>query len=315
MNINQLGEAILGEAEAEKRIQQVIARLESPECETISVKISAIFSQINLLAYDATLDEIKVRLRRLYRTAQAHRFTLEDGSESPKFVNLDMEEYHDLHFTCDAFQQVLMEPEFMSMKAGIVLQAYLPDSFEVQKGLTVWARERVAQGGAPIKLRIVKGANLAMEQVDASMHDWPLAPYTTKADVDANYKRMVHYGCEPDNACAVCLGIASHNLFEIAYAMLLRAQNSVEAFVEFEMLEGMANHQARAVRDAVDGLLLYAPVVKKEDFHSAIAYLVRRLDENTSEGNFLHDLFGMKPGDVARIKPGRLSVMSAPTSS
>ncbi len=302
MNINQLGEAILGEDEAEKRMQQVIARLESPECEYISVKISAIFSQINLLAYDATLDEIKVRLRRLYRTGQAHRFTLEDGSQSPKFVNLDMEEYRDLHLTCDAFQQVLMEPEFMSMKAGIVLQAYLADSFEVQKDLTTWARERVAQGGAPIKLRIVKGANLAMEQVDASMHDWPLAPYTTKADVDANYKRMAHYGCEPANARVVNLGIASHNLFEIAYAMLLRAQNSVEAYVEFEMLEGMANHQARAVRDAVDALLLYAPVVRKEDFHSAIAYLVRRLDENTSAGNFLHDIFGMMPGDASWVK-------------
>ena len=65
---------------------------------------------------------------------------------------------------------------------------------------------------------------------------------------------------------------------------------------EFEMLEGMANHQARVIRQAADGLLLYAPVVLKEDFHSAIAYLVRRLDENTSEENFLHDLFGMTPG-------------------
>ncbi|MES2439522.1 MAG: proline dehydrogenase family protein, partial [Verrucomicrobiota bacterium] len=72
----------------------------------------------------------------------------------------------------------------------------------------------------------------------------------------------------------------------------------VEDRVEFEMLEGMANHQARAVRDAADGLLLYAPVVKREDFHSAIAYLVRRLDENTSPENFLHDLFGMKQGDA-----------------
>jgi len=296
MNINQLGEAILGEEEAGHRMAQVISRLESPDCEYISVKISAIFSQINLVAYDETLEKIKDRLRILYRTAQQHTFTPADGSKSPKFVNLDMEEYRDLHLTCDAFKQVLMEEEFMPMKAGIVLQAYLPDSFEVQKDLTDWARQRVSQGGAPIKIRIVKGANLAMEQVEASIHDWEQAPYYTKADVDANYKRMVHYGCDPENANVVNLGIASHNLFEIAYAMLLRAGYEVEEHVEFEMLEGMANHQARAVRDAVDGLLLYAPVVKKEDFHSAIAYLVRRLDENTSEENFLHDLFGMKVG-------------------
>ena len=297
MNINQLGEAILGEEEAAKRMDQVVARLESPECEYISVKISAIFSQINLVAYDDTLEQIKERLRRLYRTAQTHTFKQNDGTESPKFVNLDMEEYRDLHLTCDAFQQVLMEDEFLNLRAGIVLQAYLPDSYQVQKDLTDWARERVAQGGATIKIRIVKGANLAMEEVESSLHDWELAPYTCKADVDANYKRMVHYGCHPENAKVVQLGIASHNLFEIAYAMLMRAGNGVEEFVEFEMLEGMANHQARAVRDAMNGLLLYAPVVKKEDFHSAIAYLVRRLDENTAEENFLHDLFGMKKGD------------------
>lgn len=299
MNINQLGEAILGEEEAKRRMEQVVARLESPDCEYISVKISAVFSQINLLAYDATLEQIKERLRVLYRTAQAHTFVRADGSQSPKFVNLDMEEYRDLHLTCDAFKQVLAEEEFMGMEAGIVLQAYLPDSFAMQKDLTDWARQRVSHGGGTIKIRIVKGANLAMERVEASIHDWQQAPYHTKADVDANFKRMVHYGCEAENARVVHLGVASHNLFEIAYAMLLRARNGVEDCVEFEMLEGMANHQARAVRDAVNGMLLYAPVVRKEDFHSAIAYLVRRLDENTSEENFLHDLFGMEVGGQA----------------
>lgn len=297
MNINQLGEAILGEEEAEKRLDQVIERLESPDCEYISVKISAVFSQINLIAYDQTLEEIKERLRRLYRTAQRNTFTSADGDSSPKFVNLDMEEYRDLHLTCDAFKEVLMEEEFLHLRAGIVLQAYLPDSFEVQKDLTGWARERVTRGGGSIKVRIVKGANLAMEQVEASIHDWELATYPNKSDVDANYKRMVNYGCQPENAEVVQLGVASHNLFEITYAMLLRAGHGVEDYVEFEMLEGMANHQARAVREAIGGLLLYAPVVRKEDFHSAIAYLVRRLDENTAEENFLHDLFGMKYGD------------------
>ncbi len=296
MNINQLGEAILGEEEAERRLQQVVERLESPECEYISVKISAIFSQINLVAYRQTLSEIKERLRLLYRTALKYTFVREDGSESAKFVNLDMEEYGDLHLTCDAFKEVLMEDEFLGMRGGIVLQAYLPDSFEVQKDLTAWAMRRVSGGGAGIKIRIVKGANLAMESVEASIHDWPQAPYFTKLEVDANYKRMVDYGSMVEHAEVVNLGVASHNLFEISYALLLRAMRGVEAYVEFEMLEGMANHQARAVQDTAGGLLLYAPVVKKEDFHSAISYLVRRLDENTAEENFLHDIFGMKPG-------------------
>ena len=85
---------------------------------------------------------------------------------------------------------------------------------------------------------------------------------------------MLHEGCRPENTRAVRLGVASHNLFDIAYGLLLRAREGVEDRVEFEMLEGMANHQARTVRDAAKGLLLYAPVVKREDFHSAIAYLV-----------------------------------------
>lgn len=289
MNLNQLGEAVLGEEEAGHRLEMNLARLAQPEVDYISVKISAIFSQIHLVAVEETLEAIKDRLRLLYRAAMA-------GGKR-KFVNLDMEEYRDLRLTCDAFRQVLGEPEFSSLEAGIVLQAYLPDAWPVQKELNAWAIRRVDEGGARIKIRIVKGANLAMESVDAEIHDWPLAPYGSKREVDANFKRMLHEGCKPENARAVRLGVASHNLFDIAYALLLRAREGVDDSVEFEMLEGMANHQARVVQKAADGLLLYAPVVKREDFHSAIAYLVRRLDENTSPENFLHDLFGMTQGD------------------
>ncbi len=290
MNLNQLGEAVLGEEEAHHRLEANLARLADPDTDYISVKISAIFSQIHLVAAAETLQEIKKRLRLLYRAAMK--------PAQPKFVNLDMEEYRDLRLTCDAFRQVLDEPEFAKLEAGIVLQAYLPDAWPVQQELNAWALRRVDAGGAGIKIRIVKGANLAMEKVDAEIHDWPLAPYGSKVEVDANFKRMLHEGCRPENARAVRLGVASHNLFDVAYGLLLRAREGVEDRVEFEMLEGMANHQARTVRDAAQGLLLYAPVVKREDFHSAIAYLVRRLDENTSPENFLHDLFGMREGDA-----------------
>ncbi|MEO5912671.1 MAG: bifunctional proline dehydrogenase/L-glutamate gamma-semialdehyde dehydrogenase [Luteolibacter sp.] len=288
MNLNQLGEAILGEEEAGKRLAGNLAQLADPYIDYISVKISAIFSQIHLVAVTETLTEIKSRLRQLYRAATP-----------AKFVNLDMEEYRDLRLTCDAFREVLDEAEFKNLEAGIVLQAYLPDAWPVQCQLNEWARCRVGGGGAGIKIRIVKGANLAMEKVDAEIHDWPLATYGSKAEVDANFKRMLHEGCRRENARAVRLGVASHNLFDIAYGLLLRAREGVESRVEFEMLEGMANHQARTVRDAAAGLLLYVPVVKREDFPRAIAYLVRRLDENTSPENFLHDLFGMAPGDAA----------------
>lgn len=293
MNLNQLGEAILGEAEAEKRIQAVLNRITDPECTYFSVKISAIFSQIHLVAYDESIAEIKIRLRRLYRAALEH---VVDGR--PKFINLDMEEYRDLRLTCDVFRQILDEPEFSKLEAGIVLQAYLPDSWIFQKELNKWAIRRKEKGGAGIKIRIVKGANLAMEAVDAELHDWEAAPYGTKEEVDANFKRMLHEGCNPENAAAVRLGIASHNLFDIAYALLLREREGVKDRVDFEMLEGMANHQARAVKNVAKGLVSYAPLVLRDDFHSAIAYLVRRLDENTHEENFLHDIFTIEVGNA-----------------
>jgi len=296
LNLNQLGEAILGEEEAARRMTAYLNLLARPDVEYISVKVSSVFSQINLVAYRHTVELVKERLRTLYRQALANHYTHPDGRSTAKFVNLDMEEYRDLHLTLDAFKEVLDEAEFMHLSAGIVLQAYIPDSFQEQQKLTDWALARTGRGGAPIKIRIVKGANLAMERVDAALHDWPQAPYTNKPEVDANFKRMVVYGCHPERARAVRIGVASHNLFDIAYGLLLRQRAGVEEFVDFEMLEGMANHQARAVQDEAGGLLLYAPVVKSEDFHSAIAYLVRRLDENTAPENFLHDLFGMEPG-------------------
>src|SRR5262245_65392451 len=161
---------------------------------------------------------------------------------------------------------------------------------------------RCARGDVPIKIRIVKGANLAMEQVEAALHGWPQAPYLTKLETDANFKRMVAYCSQPEHARAVRLGVASHNLCDVAYGLLLRHHHGVEEAVELEMLEGMANHQARAVQHEAGGLLLYAPVVKTEDFHSAIAYLVRRLDEHTAPENFLHDLVSMEPDNDAWLR-------------
>src|SRR5713226_2763667 len=296
LNLNQLGEVILGEKEAARRLEAYLTLLARDDVEYISVKVSSVYSQIDLVAFRATVARVAERLRTLYREAARHRYRHPDGRITPKFINLDMEEYRDLDLTVTAFREVLDEPEFLDLSAGIVLQAYLPDSHRVQRELTEWALARRARGGAAIKLRIVKGANLAMERIEAAVHGWPQAPYETKIEVDANYKRMLEYGCRPEQAEAVHLGVASHNLFDIAYGLVLRDDEGVEPFVEFEMLEGMANHQARAVQGRAGGLLLYAPVVRAEDFHSAIAYLVRRLDENTAEDNFLRHVFGLEPG-------------------
>lgn len=290
INFNQLGEAVLGDHEAERRFQAYQRRLASSEIEYVSVKLSSIVSQISLTGYEQTLELLKARLRTLYRAAIKH------GSGQPKFVNLDMEEYRDLQLTVDVFCQVLSESEFMGLEAGIVLQAYLPDSFKMQQFLTQWAIDRVARGGAGIKIRLVKGANLAMEQVEASLRHWPQAPYTSKLQVDANYKRMLEYATRPEHAAAVRLGVASHNLFEIAFALLVRQERGVQSRIEFEMLEGMANAQAVEVRQRTGGLVVYTPAVGEKEFEAAVAYLVRRLDENTAPGSFLGALFALQEG-------------------
>jgi RHH-type proline utilization regulon transcriptional repressor/proline dehydrogenase/delta 1-pyrroline-5-carboxylate dehydrogenase len=298
LNLNQLGEAILGEEEAARRLEAYLALLAREDVEYISVKVSSVSSQLELSAFRHTVEVVKERLRALYRQALRHHYRHPDGRVTPKFVNLDMEEYRDLDLTVTAFREVLDEDEFLALPAGIVLQAYLPESHRVQRGLVAWALARGGRHGAAIKLRIVKGANLAMERIEADLHGWPQAPFASKLEVDANFKRMIEYGCRPEHARAVNLGIASHNLFDVAHGLVLREERGVEAWVEFEMLEGMANHQARVVQARAGGLLLYAPVVRAEDFHSAIAYLVRRLDENTAPDNFLRHVFGLEPGSA-----------------
>jgi RHH-type proline utilization regulon transcriptional repressor/proline dehydrogenase/delta 1-pyrroline-5-carboxylate dehydrogenase len=287
MAINHLGEAVLGEDEALSRLATYMEDLKNPLIEYISVKTSTIYSQIQPLAFERTVSVLKDRLSQLYRAAGGHYFVTNDGTKVPKFVNLDMEEYRDLEITVTVFMRTLDEEEFKDHYAGIALQAYLPDAHNMQQKLTSWAKKRVSAGGSPIRVRIVKGANMEMEQVEADLCNWPLAPYDNKLDVDANFKRVVDFGMEPANIEAVHLGIGSHNLFELAYAYKLAQKNNVTASLSFEMLEGMADHVRRAIQEMSMGVLCYAPVATREQFINAIAYLIRRLDENTVEENFL----------------------------
>ncbi|NQT70492.1 MAG: proline dehydrogenase family protein [Desulfobacteraceae bacterium] len=293
MNINRLGEAILGEKEALKRLESYIDDLKNPDIEYISVKISTIYSQIQSLAFEHTVRILTERLTQLYHAAGNNFFVRSDGTKVPKFVNLDMEEYRDLQITAAAFTRTLEQAELKDHSAGIVLQAYLPDSYEMQKKLTAWAQARLKKGGSPIKIRIVKGANMEMEVQEAAIHNWPQAPYDNKLDVDANFKRMVEFGMAPQNIRAVHLGIGSHNLFELAYACRLARQHKVTNYVSFEMLKGMADHVRRAIHEISGNVVVYAPVAAKEQFITAIGYLIRRLDENTAEENFLRYSFDL----------------------
>ncbi len=177
LNVNLLGEAILGDDEAHRRRDDLLARIDRPDVDYVSVKISAVSAQLSSLAFDETVDRVVEALLPLYRRAMR--------AEPRVFVNLDMEEYRDLALTLAAFERILALPGLDDADVGIVLQAYLPDSHAAFDDIARWTGERRRRGGGAVKVRIVKGANLAMERVDAELHGWPAAPYPTKADVDA----------------------------------------------------------------------------------------------------------------------------------
>ena len=286
LNVNVLGEAILSDGEADQRMRLIRERVARPDVDYVSLKISAVVANLDVLAFDHSVEAICERLRVLYRDAQQATPTV--------FVNLDMEEYRDLPLTIAALTTVLDEPEFGGVHAGIVLQAYMPDSHAACERVCEWALARHARDGGTLKVRVVKGANLAMERVEAELHGWTQAPYATKAEVDASFKRLVATVLDERWASAVRLGFASQNLFDLAWAVELQAAHPGR--VDLEMLEGMAPAQARSVRDEAGSVLLYAPVVRHDDLASSIAYLTRRLDENTSPDNFLRALFTLRPG-------------------
>lgn len=295
-NVNLLGEVVLGDGEADKRYYSYLEALKEPDINYISVKISGIYAQTHALNYKESFPELIRRMSALYQAAIDNPYTTPDGQKRAKFINLDMEEYKDAHLTMKLFKDVLSLPQFKNYEAGIVVQAYLPDAWDFQTELLEFARERVKAGGSPIKMRIVKGCNLDMENIVSDLRGWPNPVRSNKTEVDANYLHIIERGLKPKNAQVLHIGMASHNLFTISYAYLLTQmyQTPKDCFC-FEMLEGMANHVWRAQKKLGNHVILYTPVVKKEHFLNAISYLVRRMDENTAPDNFLTHSFSLRP--------------------
>ncbi|SMQ73932.1 L-proline dehydrogenase [Agreia sp. VKM Ac-1783] len=289
LNLNLLGEAVLGSSEARRRLEGTEKLLARPDVDYVSVKVSAVASDLSMWAFDETVERVAETLMPLYRIALPEN----------KFINLDMEEYRDLDLTLAVFMRILDREELLGYTGGIVLQAYLPDALGAMQRLQRWAAARRERGGAPIKVRVVKGANLAMEHVDAAVHGWPLATYDTKQETDSNYKRVLEWALTPERTDAVRVGVAGHNLFDIAFAWLLAKNRGVTESIDFEMLLGMATAQADAVRREVGQLLLYTPVVHPKEFDVAISYLVRRLEENASDENFMSSVFDIATSDAA----------------
>lgn len=288
LNVNLIGEEVLGECESKYRMQKYEEAIKSSYITYISIKITTIFSQINIIDFDYSKDEIVKRLDTLYALA------LEEEKKQGvrKFINLDMEEFRDLELTVAAFMESVSK---FDIKAGIVLQAYIPDSYEYLKKLLAFSKERVLKGMQPIKIRFVKGANMESEETIASQKGWELPTFSRKIDTDSNYNKMLDFVLEDANYKYINIGIASHNIFEIAYAYTRIKEAGAQASFTFEMLEGMSLQCSYELSQMHD-LILYAPVCDAAHFNNAIAYLVRRLDENTSQENFMRYFFNLQVG-------------------
>ncbi|MCI5968037.1 proline dehydrogenase family protein [Helicobacter sp.] len=286
LNVNLIGEEVLGEMESKYRMQKYEEALQSSYITYISIKITTIFSQINIIDFDYSKDEVVKRLDKLYAIA------LEEEKKQgvSKFINLDMEEFRDLELTVAAFMESVAK---FDIRAGIVLQAYIPDSYGYLEKLLAFSKERVLKGMQPIKIRFVKGANMESEETIASQRGWELPTFSKKMDTDSNYNKMLDLVLENENFKYINIGIASHNIFEIAYAYTRINEAGAQASFTFEMLEGMSLQCSYELSKMHD-VILYAPVCDESHFNNAIAYLVRRLDENTSEDNFMRYFFNLQ---------------------
>ncbi|MDO5619199.1 proline dehydrogenase family protein [Kocuria sp.] len=291
LNINLLGEEVLGNAEADKHLKDVDDLLDREDVDYASIKVSSVVAQLSHWGFEGTVERVVNRLLPLYRKAAA-------APAGTKFINLDMEFYSDLHLTTEVFTELLGRPELKDLEAGIVVQAYLPDALAAIQRLSEFAAQRVADGGAQIKIRLVKGANLALEKVDAEVHDWPLTTMPSKQATDANYKRALAWAFTAQRLAGLRIGVAGHNLFDIAFAHLLAEQRGVSDRIEFEMLQGMAVEQSVAVSEDVGRILLYVPAVRPAEFDVAVSYLVRRLEENAASENFMSGIFELAPGNA-----------------
>jgi len=240
----------------------------------LSIKITSLYSQIDPLDFTGSLKAVKERLRPIFRKAIA------DGAA----LTLDLEQFRYRDLTYSVFTSLMDEEEFRGYdQAGVVLQAYLRGAGSDLDQLLAWARDR----GRVLSLRLVKGAYWDYETVLAAQEGWPVPVFTHKPDADAMYERLARRMLE--EAGHVRPAFASHNVRSLAAAITAaRDLGLPDNAYEIQMLHGMGDPIKQAVRGMGLRLREYAPV---GELIPGMAYLVRRLLENTANDSFLRQTF------------------------
>tara|TARA_B100001248_G_scaffold262733_1_gene261882 strand:+ start:936 stop:3899 length:2964 start_codon:yes stop_codon:yes gene_type:complete len=240
----------------------------------VSVKISALYSQIKLEAWEESKKIAKERLRTIFQIAKERQI----------FINLDLEKYEIKDFTFEVFKELAMEEEFRNYPHfGLVIQAYLRDSEKDTNDFIAYCKQR----GTPITVRLVKGAYWDYETVDSEQKLWPYPVYTNKAECDANYEKCAKLLLS--NYQHIHIAIASHNVRSLSTCLVYAEKNNIpKNAYEIQMLYGMADDFKRALVKMGYRVRVYAPI---GELIPGMAYLVRRLLENTSNESFLRSKY------------------------
>jgi RHH-type proline utilization regulon transcriptional repressor/proline dehydrogenase/delta 1-pyrroline-5-carboxylate dehydrogenase len=286
VTINRIGERVLGERDVHRFLKKYEEDIRNPQINSISIKLSSLCSTLYPLGESYSKPIVIKRLAALFTLAMKNKTS----------VILDMEEFRYVYFTFEVFMNTLDSDDFKTLDVGIVIQAYLKDSLSIYQKLYEWAKRRAQSGKMTLRIRLVKGSNLQMESVEASINGWELPIYSRKVEVDANFKRLVQLALSPNHCSVLRVGIGSHNLFDIAFSYEVAKENNVLNYIRFELLEGVANHIIRALHRTHDDVLVYTPLSSDHQFIHSIGYLMRRFDENTTEKHFLRYLFNLKVG-------------------
>jgi len=240
----------------------------------ISVKLSSLYSQIKLAAWEDSVLQLKTRLRPIFSLAK----------DRGVFINVDMEQYGLKDLTLQVFRELLLEPEFKTYPHfGIVIQAYLRDSHKDLEGLIQFAQER----GTPLSVRLVKGAYWDFETIHAEQQGWPIPVYTNKKESDWNFERCATTALKAYPKIKLAAG--SHNVRSLSAVIVSAEQLGLpKSAFEIQMLFGMADAiKASFVKEGFR-VREYATI---GDLIPGMAYLVRRLLENTSNESFLRSKF------------------------
>jgi RHH-type proline utilization regulon transcriptional repressor/proline dehydrogenase/delta 1-pyrroline-5-carboxylate dehydrogenase len=290
--VDLLGEAVVSEQEAGEYATRCLELLEHLGRETrgwtdplgknaelfpvvnLSVKISALYSQVNPADPADAIVHLAPKLRPILRRAR----------ELSAFVNFDMESFSHKNATLALFKKLFSESEFRDWPhAGIVIQAYLRDAEDDLRDLLDWGRAR----GTRFAVRLVKGAYWDFEKIKSRQNGWACPVFLQKPESDLNFELLTRILLENESVVTAAFG--SHNVRSIAHAQALADQLGIDrSRFEFQLLYGMAGPVKRALVEMGYRVREYSPV---GELLPGMSYLVRRLLENTSNEGFLRAKF------------------------